>query len=91
MAHSLATVGMAEAKTNFSKLTANANATGIPITVFKNNKPWVEIRPLATTKDDFADLPQETQQAIEETEKMLADPAHTTYQSAEELFKALGL
>ena len=39
------TVGMADAKTNFSRITANVNRTGIPVTVFKNNKPWVEIRP----------------------------------------------
>lgn len=87
----VATVGMAEAKTNFSKLTANANATGIPVTVFKNNKPWVEIRPLAAPKDGFKEMPAETLEAIRETEAMLADPEHTTYKSAEDVFAALGL
>ena len=53
MSNAVATVGMAEAKTNFSKLTASVNATGVPVTVFKNNKPWVEIRPLAMPRDDF--------------------------------------
>ena len=87
----VATVGMAEAKTNFSKLTARANATGIPITVFKNNKPWVEIRPLAQGRDDFKGMPAETIGAIQETEAMLADPQHVSYKSADELFSALGL
>ncbi len=91
MSNAVATVGMAEAKTNFSKLTANVNATGVPVTVFKNNKPWVEIRPLATPRDDFKGMPAETIEAIQETEDMLADPAHVTYTSADDLFAALGL
>lgn len=91
MSHALATVGMAEAKTNFSKLTANVNATGIPVTVFKNNRPWVEIRPLATPQDDFKSMPAETLEAIRETEAMLRDQEHTTYRSAEDVFAALGL
>lgn len=91
MSLSVATVGMAEAKTNFSKLTANVNATGVPVTVFKNNKPWVEIRPLATPRNDFKAMPAETIEAIQETEDMLADSAHVTYASAEDLFAALGL
>lgn len=91
MGNAVATVGMAEAKTNFSKLTANVNATGVPVTVFKNNKPWVEIRPLATPRDDFEGMPAETIEAIQETEDMLADHAHVTYTSADDLFAALGL
>ena len=70
MSLSVATVGMAEAKTNFSKLHANANATGLPITVFKNNKPWVEIRPLATPRNDFKGMPAETIKSNSETEDM---------------------
>lgn len=38
---------MAEAKTNLSKLAAQANATGESVTVYKNKKPWIEICPLA--------------------------------------------
>lgn len=91
MSNVVATVGMAEAKTNFSKLTANVNATGVPITVFKNNKPWVEIRPLAMPRDDFKGMPEETITAIRETESMLNDPNHVTYKSAEDVFAALGL
>lgn len=84
------TIGMADAKTNFSRITANINKTGIPVTVFKNNKPWVEIRPLAD-RDDFSALPRETKAAIKETEAMLSDPGHTTYKTAESLFASLGI
>lgn len=38
-----ATIGLAEAKTNFSKVTAEVNATGSPVTALKNNRPWVMI------------------------------------------------
>ena len=37
------TLGLAEAKNNFSKVTAEVNRTGRPVTVLKNNKPWVVI------------------------------------------------
>ena len=39
------TMGLAEAKTNFSKVTSEVNRTGRPVTVLKNNKPWVVIAP----------------------------------------------
>lgn len=82
-----AVVGMSDAKTNFSKLTADANRTGRSITVFKNNKPWVEIRPLAHANE----VPAETREAMDETESLLSDPDHVTYRDAESLFSALGL
>ena len=40
-------VGLAEAKDNLSALTAKANETGEPFVLTKNNKPWVEVRPVA--------------------------------------------
>lgn len=39
------TMGLAEAKNNFSRVTAEVNRTGRPVTVMKNNKPWVTISP----------------------------------------------
>ena len=42
------TIGLAEAKNNFSRVTAEVNRTGRPVTVMKNNKPWVTISPAAT-------------------------------------------
>lgn len=41
------TIGFAEAKNNFSRLAAEVNRTGKPVTVLKNNKPWVVIKPAA--------------------------------------------
>lgn len=38
-------VGIREAKNQFSSLTAEVNASGSPLTVMKNNKPWVVIQP----------------------------------------------
>ena len=42
------TMGFAEAKNNFSRVTAEVNRTGRPVTVMKNNRPWVTINPAAT-------------------------------------------
>ena len=39
------TVGIREAKNGLSALTARVNETGEPLTVLKNNKPWVVIYP----------------------------------------------
>lgn len=39
------TMGLAEVKNNFSKVTTEVNRTGRPVTVLKNNKPWVVIQP----------------------------------------------
>lgn len=51
------TIGLAEAKKNFSKLTAEVNRTGKPVTVLKNNKPWVVVLPASAyteAEDDVA-------------------------------------
>ncbi len=40
------TMGLAEAKNNFSRITAEVNKTGKPVTILKNNKPWVVIQPV---------------------------------------------
>lgn len=39
-------MGLAEAKNNFSRITAEVNKTGKPVTILKNNKPWVVIQPV---------------------------------------------
>lgn len=39
------TVGVREAKNRFSELTAEVNASGVPLTVLRNNQPWVVIYP----------------------------------------------
>ena len=51
------TIGLAEAKKNFSKLTTEVNRTNKPVTVLKNNKPWVIIYPASAideTEDNVA-------------------------------------
>lgn len=91
MSAAAAIVDMVEAKANPNKLTANVNATGVAVAALKNNKPWVEIRPLATPRDDFRGVPNETLEAIHETEAFLEDPKRTTYKFAEDIFESLGL
>ena len=39
------TMGLSEAKNNFSRVTAEVNRTGKSVTILKNNKPWVVIPP----------------------------------------------
>ena len=41
------TIGLAEAKKNFSRATAEVSRTGKPVTVLRNNRPWVTISPAA--------------------------------------------
>ena len=43
------TMGLAEAKNNFSRVTAEVNRSGRTVTVLKNNRPWVIINPAVTT------------------------------------------
>ena len=49
------TMGPAEAKNNFSRVTAEVNRTGKPVAVLKNNKPWAVIQP-ATAEKSTADI-----------------------------------
>lgn len=51
---SVATMGLAEAKANFSKVTAEVNRTGRPVTILKNNRPWVVIAPVNPSAVDVA-------------------------------------
>lgn len=63
------TIGLAETKSNFSRVTAEVNRTGRPVTVLKNNKPWVVIQPAAAAAsavdvavdfmDEYADVFEE--------------------------------
>ena len=66
------TMGLAEAKTNFSRLTAEVNRTGRPVTVLKNNKPWVVIQPVgveASILDVAVDFMDEYSDVFEELAK----------------------
>lgn len=46
----MAPIGVREAKNRFSALAAQVNETGSPLTVMKNNKPWVVIYPADAEK-----------------------------------------
>ena len=70
----VATLGLAEAKNNFSKVTALVHESGRPVTVLKNNKPWVIIAPPNGVVDiplvDIAvDFMDEYQEVFEELAK----------------------
>lgn len=63
------TMGLAEAKNNFSRVTAEVNRTGRSVTILKNNKPWVVIQPARSRSsatdvavdfmDEYADVFEE--------------------------------
>ena len=63
------TMGLAEAKNNFSRVTAEGNRTGRSVTILKNNKPWVVIQPARSSSsatdvavdfmDEYADVFEE--------------------------------
>lgn len=63
------TMGLAEAKNNFSRVPAEVNKTGKPLTIMKNNRPWVVIQPAQGVRevsdvavdfmDEYADVFQE--------------------------------
>lgn len=65
-----ATMGLAEAKANFSKVTAEVNRTGRPVTILKNNRPWVVIAPVNPSAVDVAvDFMEEYADVFEELAK----------------------
>ena len=64
------TIGLAEAKANFSRVTAEVNRTGKPVTVLRNNKPWVVIAPVERGAVDVAiDFMDEYAEVFEELAK----------------------
>ncbi len=88
------TATMAEAKTQLSKLAKAANKTGESITVFRNSKPWIEIRPLAYRPEpiSYGDLPDETKRALAEADDIDKHPErYPHFDTPEELFAELGL
>ena len=45
------TIGFAESKNNFSRIAAEINRTGRPVTILKNNKPLVVVQPAWSAVD----------------------------------------
>lgn len=69
-------VSFAEAKNHFSALTTQANATGVPFIITKNNKPWVEVRPLAVMpqpKDGITIKPVKREVVIPDLDVLFQD------------------
>jgi antitoxin Phd len=62
------TIGLSEVKANFGKVTAEVNRTGNPVTVFKNNKPWVVISPAVSLETVSNPV---TLAAMEEADQMV--------------------
>ena len=67
------TVTAAEARSQFSRIANQVSATGVPVTVFRNSRPWVVIQPIAGPKPTPA-----TAQAMDEAQELLASPPRFT-------------
>lgn len=66
------TMGLAEAKNNFSRVTAEVNRTGRSVTILKNNKPWVVSQPaqrIGNATDVAVDFMDEYADVFEELAK----------------------
>lgn len=58
------TATVAETRANFSRIAAAVNATGKPVTVFKNSKPFVVIAPAQSEYSEISSV----------MDSVLADP-----------------
>lgn len=97
MTQAIATIGMSEVKANFSKVANHCHDTRTPITVFKHNKPWVNITPVNEVVDEFIaaeSLPQATKNAVEHVDAAVRNSelsSWKTYSSSDELFSDLDI
>ncbi len=69
------TVGFAEAKNSLSALTTQANDTGDSFIILKNNRPWVEVRPLAVrdkTRDSIVIKPVSREVSVADLDELFA-------------------
>jgi len=57
------TVTAADARAQFSRIAEEVSRTGSVVTVFKNSRPWVEIRPVGLSEDTASNS---TRQALRE-------------------------
>ena len=77
------TVTTADARANFSRIANEVNRTGIPVTVFKNSRPWVVKEPIAYSSEPN----DETRKAMRETEEIVEKGAR--FDSFADLMEAL--
>ena len=77
------TIGVTEARANFSRILERIQTTGEPVTVLKNNKPLVIIVPPE-------DIPNaETIAAFEEIERLKQDPNRRSFSNVKDLMAAM--
>jgi prevent-host-death family protein len=89
MANKEYTVGFTEAKANLGRITTEVNRTGDPVTVLKNNKPWVVIYPAQAKPQQERVVNLETLAAMDEAEQMASDPARAHYTNVTDMLEAL--
>lgn len=78
-------VTLAEARANFSRITAKVNETGEPVTVIRRSKPWVVISPAAGYDKPNA----ETRAAMRDADALLSDPGRKHYATYADMMAAL--
>lgn len=83
MAH--LTIGVTDARANFNKLTNEVAKTGQPVTIYKNNKPFVVVSPASYCGITNA----ETIDALEQSDQLIHDEQHQFYGSVEDFMDAL--
>lgn len=73
MGEALQAVGLREAKNRFSELTAMVNASGVPLTVLKNNRPWVVIEPVDARAQEQRERESHVRRLTAQLERDFAD------------------
>lgn len=87
------TVGFAEAKNAFSALTTQANDTGLPFIILKNNRPWVEVTPLAVQQKPKASVtitPVKREVCVADLDDLFADYRGSFVACEDEFAHAVG-
>ena len=79
------TVTAADARAQFSRIADEVARTGSTVTVFKNSRPWVEIRPVGAGEGIPSDF---TRQALREAEALKL--AGARFSSFSDMMSALG-
>jgi prevent-host-death family protein len=64
------TVSAADARARFARIAGEVHDTGVPVTVFKNSRPWVVIQPVGTPAAPSAT----TAAALDEARDMARKP-----------------
>jgi len=78
------TVTAADARAQFSRIADEVARTGLPVTVFENSRPWVEICPVGLGED----VPSaSTQKALRETAALRT--AGARFESFQDMIAAL--